>query len=159
MDGEATVKTIVAEESAEVGADAVTAYAILADYHEGHPSILPPRWFTGLSVEEGGRGEGTVIRFGMKAMGRVSEARARVSEPEPGRVLREALLDDRGYVTTFSVDPLGEDRSRVTIRTEWPGRRGIAGWVDNRLTPPLLRRIYRDELVLLDRVAQAKRSR
>ena len=35
-------------------------YSILADYREGHASILPPQ-FTSMVVEQGGVGAGTVI--------------------------------------------------------------------------------------------------
>ena len=44
-------------------------YAIIADYHRGHAGILPHE-FSGLSVERGGVGAGTIIRFRMRVMGR-----------------------------------------------------------------------------------------
>ena len=78
-------------------------YAIIADYHNGHPRILPKPYFVALEVEEGGYGAGTVIRFQMKVMGRLQTFRAEISEPEPGRVLVERDLDT-GTTTTFIVD-------------------------------------------------------
>jgi hypothetical protein len=44
--------------SAVVDAPAVTVYGVLADYHEGHPSILPRPPFGELVVESGGTGAG-----------------------------------------------------------------------------------------------------
>jgi hypothetical protein len=147
---------IRAEATADIDASAAIAYDIIADYREGHPSILPPRYFTGLEVERGGRGAGTVIVFGMKAMGRVTMSRAEVSEPEPGRVLVETIAV-RDLVTTFTVDPLGAQRSRVTIVTEWPAR-GVAGLIERLLAPAMLRRIYAEELALLNSVASERQA-
>ncbi|HKJ03542.1 MAG TPA: SRPBCC family protein, partial [Longimicrobiales bacterium] len=106
-----------------VSAPADQVYDILADYHTGHPQILPARVFRDLRVETGGQGAGTVIKFGMKSFGTVRWARAEVDEPEPGRVLRERVLDDldqldpEGIVTTFTVDRVEAHRSEVTIET------------------------------------------
>ncbi|HSJ12784.1 MAG TPA: SRPBCC family protein [Longimicrobiales bacterium] len=148
---------LTAEAAAEIGARAATVYDIIADYHVGHPSILPPRYFTGLQVERGGRGAGTIIRFGMKLLGRVTMARAEVAEPEPGRVLTETILDRRGMVTTFRVDPIGERRARVGIATSWTAR-GIAGLVERLLVPRLLTRVYAAELAQLDEVAREREA-
>lgn len=139
---------VVVRESAEIAAPPNVVYGIIADYREGHPSILPPRWFTHLHVERGGVGAGTVIRFGMKSGGRVREMRAEVSEPEPGRVLVERGLDERGTVTTFTVDPAGSGGTRVTIQTTWRAP-GVAGFLERLLAPALLRRVYREELARL----------
>lgn len=134
---------------------AEVAYGILADYHEGHPSILPARYFTHLTVERGGHGAGTVIRFGLKLAGRVQEARATVSEPEPGRVLVERVEDSRGTETRFTVEPLPDRRVRVTIRTVWTAR-GLSGTFERWFAPRLLRPIYREELENLERVVRQR---
>ncbi|HEX7051874.1 MAG TPA: SRPBCC family protein [Longimicrobiales bacterium] len=139
---------VVVRESAEIAAPPDVVYRILADYREGHPLILPPRWFTHLHVEQGGVGAGTVIRFGMKSGGRVREMRAEVVEPEPGRVLVERGLDERGTVTTFTVDASGAGGTRVKIQTTWRAA-GIAGFVERLLAPALLKRVYREELARL----------
>ena len=47
-------------------------------------SILPPRVFHDLTVEEGGVGAGTVIRFGMRVLGVDRWIRARITEWRPG---------------------------------------------------------------------------
>jgi hypothetical protein len=145
--------TVRAEASAEFEASSTVVYGVLADYHQGHPSILPRRYFTHLHVERGGQGAGTLIRFGMKIGGQVREATAEVSEPEPGRVLVERVLDERGTETSFTVDPLGTDRVRVTIRTSWRAA-GVPGLFERLFAPALLRRIYREQLGNLERVAR-----
>jgi hypothetical protein len=76
-------------ESRIIGAPPETIYAILADYREGHPSILPQPYFKSLTVEEGGVGANTVLRVAMEVYGDKREFRLRVTEPEPGRVLME----------------------------------------------------------------------
>ena len=55
------MSTYLARESAVIEAPAERLYGIIADYHEGHPAILPARYFSDLTVVEGGLGLGTVI--------------------------------------------------------------------------------------------------
>jgi hypothetical protein len=101
-------------------------YSILADYHAGHPSILP-RQFSNLTVERGGVGAGTVIQFTMRLLGRRQRFRGFVSEPEPGRVLVETY-ETNGVVTSFIVDPTpAPGPSRVTITTDVPVRSRLLG--------------------------------
>lgn len=141
-------------ESADMLGSADHTYEILADYRQGHPSILPGRYFTHLTVLEGGRGAGTVIRFGLKIGGRVQEAVADVSEPIPGRTLVERVRDQRGTETTFTVEPAGPGRTTVTLCTRWT-RRGPLGWLERWVAPRILRPIYREELANLGRVLGA----
>jgi hypothetical protein len=137
--------------SAVIDAPPQKVYAIIADYHNGHPRILPPKYFSGLEVQRGGVGAGTVIRFRMHAFGATRTMRGEVTEPEPGRVLVEAYPES-GEVTTFTVEPADGGRASVTITTEWTAR-GCTGWVHRLLAPPLLRRVYAEELRNLARVA------
>src|SRR5215210_7559190 len=104
-----------------VPASAAAVYALLADYRDGHPRILPPA-FSDLTVLHGGTGAGTVIRFALRLAGRKQEVEARVEEPEPGRVLSE-IYPEKGAVTRFIVDPAG-DRSLVRIETSWEPSQG-----------------------------------
>ena len=124
-------------------------YSILADYRDGHPKILP-RQFSGMMVEQGGVGAGTVIRFKLRVLGRDQTFRAAITEPQPGRVLVETDLDANGAVTTFTVEPgpTGE-QSRITITTELPVRSGFLGIIEGFLATRLLRPIYIRELALL----------
>ena len=139
-----------------IAAPPAVVYGIIADYRVGHPSILPPKWFGPLSVVEGGVGAGTRIRFSMRGMGPERPAEAIVAEPEPGRVLTETY-PATGGVTTFTVDPAAAG-SLVTFRTTWTPR-GFQGLFERLLAPGYLRRVYRDELDLLQqRAEQAARS-
>ena len=137
---------------ATVAADPQHVYGILADYQEGHARILPPQ-FDGLTVEKGGVGEGTIIRFSMRLLGRKQSFRAAITEPEPGRVLMETDLDTNGAVTTFTVDPAGPEGSNVCISTTLKTRSGIAGAIERRLSTWALRPIYVRELEILAAVA------
>lgn len=138
------------EASAHVPASPVAVYGILADYRVGHPGILPSEHFRDFTVEKGGVGAGTVIRFRMVGLGTSRTTRGRVEEPEPGRVLVERY-DDTGAVTTFTVNPEGAG-SRVTFTTVW-NPTGLRGLVERLMAPPFLRRVYTNELSNLARAA------
>jgi hypothetical protein len=135
--------------SAVIDAPPRVVYRILADYRDGHPRILPRKYFGDLVVEEGGVGEGTRIRFEMRSLGGVRTFRAAITEPEPGRVLVETGVDS-GIVTTFTVEraPSGGGGTRITIDTRYH-RSGLRGWVERLFAPPFLRTVYRAEVALL----------
>ena len=121
-------------------------YAVLTDYRVGHPAILPKPYFTGLVIEQGGQGAGTVMWVHMRVYGRESHYHQIVSEPEPGRVLVEANLDG-GVTTTFKVEPLeGGRQSRVTITTDARPSPGFAGLMERLMQPAIAGRIYKQEL-------------
>jgi hypothetical protein len=63
-----------------ISAPVAPVYDLLADYHVGHPSILPPS-FSDLTVLQGGTGAGTEIRFAMTLGGRKQLVEASVDEP------------------------------------------------------------------------------
>ena len=142
------VSHVSAERIVSAPADAV--YALLADYRDGHPRILPPA-FSELKVLRGGTGAGTEIRFALRLAGRNQEIEARVDEPEPGRVLSEAY-PHKGAVTRFTVEPVG-DQSRVRIETSWEPSWGLAGLVERLIAPRLFRKLYAQELDLVERWA------
>ena len=139
-----------------ISAPAGAVYALLANYRDGHPRILPSA-FSGLEVLQGGTGAGTEIRFGLKLAGRKQGVEASVDEPEPGRVLTETY-PARGAVTTFTVDPVG-DQSRVRIETTWEASRGLAGLVERLIAPRLFRDLYAQELELIERWAINRQSK
>lgn len=137
---------IYIEASAIIDARPEEVYPILADYHEGHPAILPKPYFVDLIVEEGGQGAGTVIRVLMKVLGVERTYRMEVSEPEPGRVLVETDRD-AGVTTTFTVEPLDDGKqARVTIATDMTASPGLMGLIEKWLNPPISRLIYKKEL-------------
>ncbi len=107
---------VVAERT--MAASPADVYASLTDYQRKHQQILPPEHFRDYTVEHGGRGDGTVVSFKLKAGGRERPFRMRVSELERGRILQE-IDTGSSTVTTFHVEPVGEGRqSRVRIVTE-----------------------------------------
>jgi hypothetical protein len=140
--------------SAHVGAAPQRVYAIIADYRNGHPRILPKQ-FTSLAVEQGGIGDGTVIRFTMRIFGRRFAFRGVVTEPEPGRVLVEENVGDNPSTTTFTVDRGSTpEEAVVMIATELPYKKGVLGAIEQFLTTRTLQSIYAQELELLDAVAR-----
>lgn len=148
----------VVEESATIGGSAEAVYAILADYHLGHPSVLPKPYFSALTVESGGRGAGTVIAVDMNVLGAKRTYKMKVTEPQPGRVLREED-PEAGVVTTFTVTPADEPtRSQVTIRTQTRTSPGLAGYLEKWVASAMTRKIYRQELKLLDQVVQQRNT-
>lgn len=144
------------EASRVIDAPAERVYGIVADYNHGHPSILPPKYFTGLWVEQGGVGAGTIIRFGMKVMGKEYISRAAITEPEPGRVLVETDLEGL-LATTFTADPVDAGRTRMTFSTRGRTRSGgFMGAIEKWFTLRFLPRVYADELALLAKVAEGE---
>lgn len=131
-------------------------YAVLADYRNEHPNILPKSHFKELTVEEGGVGAGTVFRLRMAVLGAERVSRMTVSEPEPGRVMVETD-PDAGIVTTFTVESLADGiQARVTIVSDITTGPGLSGMIEAWLSPPLLRRIFRQELEQLAAYMQSK---
>jgi len=138
-----------------ISAPAPVTYAIIADYRDGHPHIIPPRWFRNLRVESGGVGAGTVIDFDMIVLGSVKKARGRVEEPTPGRVLTETYTD--GIVTSFIVDRVnGTSACDVTIASDLPVHTGLQGALERSFFNWFLRRVFFAELDLLNTVAQTR---
>lgn len=126
-------------------------YQIIADYRHTHPLILPEKYFLSLEVEEGGFGEGTIVRFQMRLLGQTRSFRARVTEPEPGHILQETDLAS-GVQTWFRVSPAdSQDCSEVTITTEFQAPDALQAFVARIM----LEKVYRQELDLLDRLAEA----
>lgn len=140
--------------SAVVDAPAATVYGVLADYHEGHPGILPRPPFGELVMESGGTGAGTRFRVTTRQGLGMITYRMAVTEPEPGHLLVERDQDS-DLVSTFRVDPVSGGRSHVTIATRYT-RRGIKGLLERMLLPTLAAPIYRKEIANLERVARER---
>ena len=139
--------TVSASKIIDVPADAL--YRIIADYQSGHPSILPKSYFPSLEVEEGGYGEGTIIRFQMRLLGQTQNFRALITKPDPGCTLLETDLDSHTS-TSFTVWSLGNrDHARVAIMTVLTKRGRIEGF----LAKLFLTQVYRQELELLAKFA------
>jgi hypothetical protein len=64
-----------------------------------------------------------------------------------------------GVITTFSLDPVNETGgTRVTIATEAKTSSGLKGMIEKLINPPIMRKIYREELEQLTQVIQQKNS-
>lgn len=144
------MKTRIVSASKISDAPADELYRIIADYQGGHPSILPKSYFPSLEVEEGGYGEGTVIRYQILILGRTHGFRVYITEPDPGCTLLETDLNFNTS-TRFTVWSIGHrNHARVTIMTVLKDR----GLVEGFLARIFLTYIYRQELELLARVSK-----
>ena len=134
-----------------IQAPPAAVYAVFADYHHSHAAVLPKPYFTGMTVEKGGTGAGTEITVHMAVMGAKVTYHMVVTEPEPGRVLQE---EDKalGVVTTFTVDPVNNgEASRVKLYTRARTSAGLKGFIEKLITPPISRKIYNEELDLVEK--------
>lgn len=133
-------------------------YVTIADYRNGHPNIVPKETFSDMRVEQGGYGEGTVIRFKVKTLGVVQEFHQHVTEPEPGRMLVEQGIDSPlNEVTTFTVTPVENgQKSYVEISTTMSASAGLRGMMERFVLSVINPRVYRKELKLIEAVAQRK---
>lgn len=142
--------TYTVSATAHIDATPQRVYDIIANYRDGHPSILPGQ-FRNFTVEQGGIGDGTVIRFDVRAFGRTQHFRGIVTEPQPGRVLVERYAEPAPSTTTFTVVPDGTfGKTRVTITTELSTQHaGILGAIERFLAARLMRQMYAEELARL----------
>lgn len=123
------------------------ALAFLRDYRTRRPRILTDQ-FSDYRVEEGGEGAGTVYSYHFHAGRRERDYRLRVEEIG-GEALRES--DELStFVSTWTVRPAGEGRSRVVLESSWSGASGLAGFFERTFAPLGLKRIYAQ---MLERMA------
>jgi len=140
---------MITEVSAIIDSPPSHVYHILADYKEGHPAILPKKYFSKLVVLEGGVGAGTIFETQINFMGIRQKYHVEVSEPDPGHILVETD-EISGGVVTFCVDPVeGGSKSLLTMSMRNIGSKGIKGLIENLLNPYINRRICTEEIGLL----------
>ena len=131
-------------------ADTQKCYAIVADYRNKHPLILPGKYFSPLTVEAGGYGAGTVVSFEMRALGEMRKFRMAITEPQPSHVLEERDLET-GITTTFVFEPIAEGRHcHLSISTRMAFPQGIKGEIERRVTTRLLKRIHNSQLTMME---------
>jgi hypothetical protein len=138
--------------SSKVEAPAHVVYNILADY-DHHRNILPPKFFPGLDIVEGGVGAGTRFTLHALSFGGKTQMHMAVTEPEPGAVLVERDVNTN-LVTTFTVKPISPTESQVTFETVWQPPSGLKGVLDRYTTPFFMRIVYRQEQKILNEYAQ-----
>lgn len=135
--------------SGRVGAPPVQVYAVIADYKQHHPHIVPPEYFRRLDVLEGGVGAGTRTQIEMRVLGVTRVFEQVITEPQPGRILVETNQDGSA-VTTFTVQPAGTyAATQLTITTDITARPGFAGFMERLFTSAMLPRIYQKEFARL----------
>jgi hypothetical protein len=137
--------TYVVSASQRLNAQPRRVYDTIANYHTGHPRIVPKQ-FRNLIVEKGGIGAGTVIRFEVTVLGRTTAFRAEVTEPEPGRMLVERNILGSDSVTTFIVEPGARENE------------SLGGAIEKFVTERVLRPMYAEELRLLEAAAADPRG-
>ncbi len=144
---------IHAEGKAIINARPEKVYAILADYKDGHPHILPKKYFGDLTIERGGKGAGTIFNTIVTSLGKQITYRMEVSEPEPGRVLVEKDTAS-DLVTTFAVKPLDNGtRAEAKIMMDWSAKPGLKGFFEKLLMLLGLRQVFAAELKQLNEFA------
>ncbi len=128
-----------------IDADPEAIYNVLADYRVGHRAILPPQ-FTGLTVEQGGYGAGTLVLTTLRVFGRDYTFHQAVTEPEPGRLLVETEVNT-GQWSSFTLEPLnGGTQTRVTIKSEFPVQNALMAFLMGLGQKPMTIRMYKEEL-------------
>lgn len=152
--------TLNAHAAAVIDAPPEAVYRLIADYRTGHPRILSRKYFRDLTVEEGGYGAGTIIRFTTRAGVVERPFRMAVTEPAPGHVLVETdTAPASSLATTYTVTPIADGRrAQVEIATEWEARRGVAGLMERLFYPSGMRRVYRQELRQIAAVVASDRA-
>ena len=143
---------ITVSQTAVVSGDPEQVYTVLSDYIQHHPNILPRKYFKSCTVEEGGKGAGTLIDVRMAFMGVKQAYLLRVTEPTPGTLVETDVTT--GLKTSFIVKPASNGKSHVEIATTWEPKPGLRGWFERLSTPPVMRSIYAQELNNLDTYVQ-----
>lgn len=139
-----------ADASREVAGEPDAVFAALADYAETRPKLLTEH-FSDYEVREGGKGEGTLVHWRLQATKKRSrECLFAVTQPAE----RTLVETDRNssMVSTWTVEPAGPGRSRVTVHTRWEGAGGIGGFFEKTFAPSGLRKIHDGVLARLDEV-------
>jgi hypothetical protein len=136
-----------------VNAQPEKVYDVIKDYKEKRPLFLTPN-FLDYQVEQGGKGDGTVVRYRLHAARRERPYRIQVNEAVKGQVLQERDTNS-SLVTTWTVSPLESgQQSRVSIATEWEGGQGVGGFFERTFAPLGLHRIYDQMLDQLTALVQ-----
>lgn len=128
-----------------INAPSSVIYNVLRDYQEGHKHILPSPYFKSWQVIKGGLGEGTEVLFTIDVYGQQTHYHHIISEPEPGRIICESDQYTPQY-STFTLDPIGRNKTCVTIFSAMPVSRGIKGLMERLFQPTIVRAIFRKEL-------------
>lgn len=120
-------------------------YTVIADYHTGHQAILPRPAFKEMKVLEGGFGAGTRTHIHVRIFGQSYYYEQIIEEPEVGRILVERDIHT-GQTSTFTLDPLSENETWVTITAIQPLSAGFKGLLERISQPTIMRNLFKTEL-------------
>ncbi|MDQ0939746.1 SRPBCC family protein [Streptomyces sp. V1I1] len=130
-----------------ISADAEKVFDALADYENTRAKILPEH-FSEYEVREGGDGEGTLVHWKLQATSkRIRDCLLEVAEPTEGQLVEKDR--NSSMVTTWTVTPAGEGKSKAVVTTVWNGAGGIGGFFEKTFAPKGLGRIYDEVLAKL----------
>jgi uncharacterized protein YndB with AHSA1/START domain len=130
-----------------ISADAEKVFDALADYENTRAKLLPEH-FSEYEVREGGDGEGTLVHWKLQATSkRIRDCLLEVAEPTEGRLVEKDR--NSSMVTTWTVTPAGEGKSKAVVTTVWNGAGGIGGFFEKTFAPKGLGRIYDEVLAKL----------
>ncbi len=123
-----------------IAADPDDVFDALADYSGTRAKLLPEH-FSEYEVREGGDGKGTLVHWKLQATSkRIRDCLLEVDEPTDGQLVEKDR--NSSMVTTWTVTPGGEGKSRVVVQTVWNGAGGIGGFFEKTFAPKGLGRIY-----------------
>jgi len=132
---------ILVKKERVINAAPENVYAVLSDYKNQRPQMLT-RNFLDYMVEKGGKGNGTVVSYRLRAANRERPYKMRVDEPVKGEVITERD-NNSSLVTTWALSPLkGGKKTKVRVSSEWDGGTGVRGFFERTFAPLGLRRIY-----------------
>ena len=124
-----------------VNARPENVYAILSDYKSKRPQLLTPN-FLNYTLEKGGQGQGTIVRYRLHAANRERDYRFNIDEPVKGKIITERDTNS-SLVNTWTISPLSDGtRTRVSIISEWEGGSGVKGFFERTFAPLGLKSIY-----------------
>ncbi|WP_405754384.1 SRPBCC family protein [Streptomyces sp. NBC_01411] len=131
-----------------IEADAEAVFDALADYSGTREKLLPGH-FSEYEVREGGDGDGTLVHWKLQATSkRIRDCLLDVTEPTDGQLVEKDR--NSSMVTTWTVTPAGEGKSKTVVSTVWNGAGGIGGFFEKTFAPKGLGRIYDELLAKLD---------
>ena len=121
--------------------------AAISDYREVRPRILTEH-YRDYAVDEGGQGAGTVAHWILQATSkRQRDQTVDVDAPARGVVERDR---NSSMVTTWKVEPAGDERSTVVVDARWNGATGVGGFFERLFAPRGLQRIHEGVLANLE---------
>jgi hypothetical protein len=114
--------------------------------------------FLNYTLEKGGQGQGTIIRYRLHAANRERDYCLNIDEPVKGKIITERDSNS-SLVNTWTISPLSDGtRTRVSIINEWEGGSGVKGFFERTFAPLGLKSIYGQILGMVSLLASGETS-